>query len=556
MAEERVQKLLDKLPKLESYIQDLDFEVEGICHMPDGQNAKEVHSLSEARMLWESLDLNDVDVLCIYGFTPFLYDLSKEWLRASQSRKLVIIDDRPEAFFLALHQGCENLLDDLQLELHFFESLLEMEPLMKKIAWNHIFLHLHFAALSSLDSEKRSYVKQQFDRISLGVHLVASDYSDRGRLVMENVYFNCSSVGSFRNASALKGCFEKIPAIICGSGPSLDRHQGLLGEMEDRALVFVGGSALGKMKGSPPHFAAAIDKQAPYHLHKLHAVFEAPFFYQNRMSKDNFSLIHTDKFLVGDNGGYPLEQWLCEQLGMDLFPFEGGWNVGTLLIQLAEYFGCDPIILVGMDLSVQEKTASLKVKDLFGRPVYTQRDWLMAAKWIEEFAKRCKARLINATEGGIGFGGVDNVSFETVQKEILKRSYDLWGLCHAQLKQIETRQVHHALMKENIAQIEQSLVSLVDICTDHLDELQDCYSKREFNKSLSLEEKMEKEMAYHTLLDPLWNIWKYFFVRESKKNQKIPHQFQLVLHQTLFFQSTLDMHLSLIEKWKERNLGV
>lgn len=554
MAEEKTQKLLEKLPKLESYIQDLDFEVEGFCHMPDGQTAEAVHLLNEARALWGSLDLTGVDALCIYGFTPLLYDLSKDWLKASQNRRLILIDDRAEAFFLSLHQGNENLLDDPQVELHFFESLLEIEPLMKEVSWNHIFLQLHFAALSSLAHEKRSYVKQQFERISLGVHLVASDYSDRGQLVMENVYFNCSSVGSFCNASALRGCFEKIPAIICGSGPSLEKHQGLLREVEDRVLVFVGGSALGKMKGSVPHFAAAIDKQAPYHLHKLHSVFESPFFYQNRMSKENFSLIHTDKFLVGDNGGYPLEQWLCEQLGMDLSPFEGGWNVGTLLIQLAEYFGCDPIILVGMDLSVRQKKESLEVKDLFGNPVYTQRDWWMAAKWIEEFAKRSRAKLVNATEGGIGFGGVDNVSFETVQKEILKRSYDLWGLCHSQLKQIETRHVHHALVQENIDQIEQSLSALIEICTNHLNELQDSYSKKEFNNSLSLEEKMEKELAYHTLLDPLWNIWKYFFIREAKKNQKIPQHFQLVLHQTLFFKSTLDMHLALIEKWKECNV--
>ena len=554
MVEERIRKLLERLPKLESYLQDLDLEMEGFLHRTQEEEENEESLINGVQSLWNSLDLTDIDVLCVYGFTPLFYEFSKDWLRASQNRRLLFIDERPEAYFLCLHQGSESLLGDPQVVFHFFESPLEIEPLMKKIAWNHVFLQFHFAVLPSISPEKRTDVKQLFERISLGVYLVASDYSDRGKLVMENVYFNCSSIRSFRNASALKGCFEKIPAIICGSGPSLKKHQHLLAEMEDHALVFVGGSALEKMKRTMPHFSAAIDKQAPYHLHKLHTVFASPFFFQNRISKDNFSMIHADKFLVGDNGGYLLEQWLCESLGMDLSTFEGGWNVGTLLIQLAEYFGCDPIIMIGMDLSIYEKNLPIEVKDLFGKVAYTKKDWQMAAKWIEEFAKGCKAKLINATEGGIKFFGVDHISFASVQKQWLKCSYDLWGLCHAHMQQIEIRKIDFALLEKNMEQIEQSLLSLIGICTEHLDELQKSYCRKEFEKIFSLEEKMEKELVYQTLLDPLWTIWKYFFIRQAEDNQKIPYPFQLMLHQTLFFKSTLDMHLDLIGKWKKENV--
>ena len=449
-----------------------------------------------------------------------------------------------------LHQGSENLLEDSQIELHFFESSLELEPLLKEISWNHIFLRLQFAALPSIEKEKAAKARHQFDRISLGVHLVASDYSDRGKLVMENIYFNCSSIGSFRNAQELKGCFGNIPAVICGSGPSLEKHQSLLPELEDRALVFAGGSALGKMNGWVPHFAAAIDKQAPYHQHRLHTLFESPFFFQNRMSKDNFSLIHTDKFLIGDNGGYPLEQWLCEQLGMSLSTFNGGWNVGTLLMQLAEFFGCNPIILVGMDLSVQDQSATVQTHDLFGNPVSTQRDWVMAAKWIEEFARQSKGTILNATEGGLGFEGVENTTFEKVREEILNHSYDLWGLSHFHLQMGETQQVPAAKVLQKMMQIEKSLSNLEELCVSHLQELQKSFSIQDFEKNFYLEEKMEEELAFRTLLEPLWDIWKYFFIREAKKDQQIPYPFQLALHQALFFKSTLDMHLGLIQKWK------
>ncbi len=406
------------------------------------------------------------EILCIQGYSDDLYKQALAW-----------VDDHKRVIFVSEE---ERISEDLRIKICPLESPLQWGALARKIAWSAVFKKMGVVGDARF--------KEELEKCHLAADLILSEASDWWVGAWRNAVKNR---GPYRRGMELGGVFQGVPAVIVGAGPSLEKNGHLLKEFEKRALIFAGGSALNAIDVEP-HFAASIDKEAPYRQFKMHPFSETPFCYQSRMNPDNLALVHGERLLFPDSSS-DLINWLYEEE-----TFDGGWTVGNFLTAVAQHLGCSPIIFVGMDLCYTQGKKYAKIDAEAGELVQvgdylTQRDWLMAAKWTEER----EGNLINATEGGML-----NLPRETLA-EVLKKYSKEWDL---------RKWVHEAIQKLPVRDPAQKPL------------------------------EWEDEVVEQKLLSPLWQIWKPIFEREVE----IDPQQKLELHKTLFFQQVLEEYGSVI----------
>ncbi len=461
--------------------------------------------------LWAGIDPEKYEAFCVYGLSAPFYELARGWLDENQKRRLIFIEEKPEALSQLLqNEDAILLLNDLRVKIFFLESPLQVEPVARKAAWCTVSQETAILLLRS--GGWGAEFKHHLEHYQLGAHLTLSDAADWGVSFMEN----CRSALHLphRDGLSLRGKFAGIPALIMGAGPSMEKWEGAE-EFARKGLIFAGGSAL-NILDAEPHFAASIDKEAPYRQFKMHPYSETPFCFQSRMNRENRALVHGPALLFPD----PAAPWINWINGQEE-GFESGWTVGNFLTSLALFLGCNPILLAGMDLCYggEQKYAHLDAS--FGSGLiqvgsnWTQRDWLMAARWTEELAaKHPETQFLHVTEGSIC-----NLKLDPKAIERLPR-----------LKQDLRKQVHEAIQE----------IPLMD--ASRLEEWEGSLYRCKLNADSF--EHDEEEIVYQLLLKPLWEIWKPLFERELIYDTR---QDKMELNQFLFFQQVLQDHIDEVE---------
>lgn len=269
------------------------------------------------------------------------------------------------------------------------------------------------------------------------------------------------------------------------------QHFDLLRNIQDKALIFAGGSAINALNSADiqPHFGAGIDPNAEQsERYKKNTAFEVPFLYRNRLFHDAFKIVHGPRLYITGSGGYDIARWFEEKFEIATNPegedLDEGFNIANFCIAIAHALGCDPIICVGMDLAftemhvyskgVIEKTAVTKKQilegldldstaimrpDIFGNQVYTLWKWIEESYWISSFAKNNpNMTFINATEGGIGFPGIPNVPLAETIKTYLTRNYDLVSRLHCEIQNNAMPQITADGLVEAEKELRDSLV--------------------------------------------------------------------------------------------------
>jgi hypothetical protein len=458
--------------------------------------------------------LSDADVLCAFGAKESGdFALINKWVSKKAGRRAFLFQEEA-----SLETAVSDLVECLSTE---------NEEDFKRVAWDALFARLSF---HNFDKQKQPRAEELFAKVTqihLGVELLASDYSDMGAQLLSNLFKNAPLLARAKSAGHLRDSFPGTPAVICGAGPSLAKNGHLLHVLKERALLFAGGSALGALSrfGTTPHFAASIDPDSPSRRFAQQNAFEVPFFFQTRTAAPVMALTHNPLFFVADSGGYPVEGWLRQQLGQEEGAFDGGWNVATLSLALAAKMGCNPLILVGMDLCSKtrqvyapgvalagEKRTLIETRDQSGAPVFSQRDWLMAKQWIETFIEENPhIEVINATEGGIGFKGARNVALSLIEMGGMSGLCDLEALVHATCLSLPPISSSETIAQA-LSELKKSFTRCDELCGAALAEREAHYP----NEGISMLHEFElgEEIAAQLHLEPLWQIWKHMIVRK------------------------------------------
>lgn len=456
-------------------------------------------ALKEAEEWFSHLELHDIPLLYIYGVgLGYYYQAAQKWLHKNPSHRLIFIEDN----LAVIHRLFETdlgyqLVHDPQVQLHYFEDFEKSKELFNTLYWNFFLTTLLVSGLTLYLELKENIFNELQHKIHYDASLKNSlliEYLEYGVGFFKNFYPNMLCLEGAYLADDLFGKFQNMPAIICGAGPSLEKNLTLMSQLSNKALIFAGGSALNALNTAniQPHFGAGIDPNAPqYDRLSTNTAFEVPFFYRNRLFHQAFKTIHGPRLFVTGSGGYDISYLFEEGLNINGKPLEEGHNVVNFCLEIAHALGCNPIIFVGMDLAYTgmkayapgvvddnvvdqamitkaenvDQAALLKT-DIYGKPIYTLWKWMAEAEWIGDFAKtNTDVTVINATEGGLGFPGVQNMDLRDVVERYMKEDYDFRGMVHSEIFNGVLPQV----TSQKIMDLMQNLKESLQRCVEDLD---------------------------------------------------------------------------------------
>lgn len=437
----------------------------------DGQKIPLYSSnISEELAQWgDQLNRSSFNILFIYGIgLGYYYAFMKEWLETSPKAFIVFLEDDLEVIRAFLDTELATVfLNDPRARLYYFNPESEDD--------RQTFQHLGMMAVlekrgkSALKSYKElkprlfSECSGKLDYYCNSMSEIINEYIQFSLGFQLNFFENMFELPRAHTATKIFESFKNVPAIICGAGPSLAKNIDLLKQLQDKALIIAGGTAINALNAKQfnPHFGAGIDPN-PFQYTRLIAnqAFETPFFYRTRILNKALKIVHGDHLYVSGTGGHVVSDWFENKLGIESYPVEEGHNVVNLSVSLAKALGCNPIILVGVDLAYSNKenySPGIQVhalhdrksnlftknpdeelitkKDIFGEPVTTLWKWINESVWFGRFAKmNPDITVINATEGGIGFPEVTNMTLKEVADQYLTKSYDFPTLIHRSIQ--------------------------------------------------------------------------------------------------------------------------
>lgn len=276
------------------------------------------------------------------------------------------------------------------------------------------------------------------------------------RLTCRNMAFNLPHYLAQPGVEAFAGAARGYPAILVAAGPSLGRHLEQLAALQERAVIIAVQTVLKLLlsKGIRPHFVTSLD------YHEICAQFFRGI--------DDFSGItlvaepkaHYAVFEAFRGRTAVLRAEFADTLLADAAPRRGtlrsGSTVAHLSFYLAEHLGCDPVILIGQDLSFSDglyyapgmqaeriwqpelgrfNTLEMKqweriirargvlrrVTDVNGRSVYTDEQMYTYAEQFQSDFAETSTRVIHACEGGMRLEGTELLRFADAATQFCTR---------------------------------------------------------------------------------------------------------------------------------------
>lgn len=300
--------------------------------------------------------------------------------------------------------------------------------------------------------------------------------------------------------------FTGVPAIIVSAGPSLERNIHLLREVKEKAVIICAGSSIRAMlhHGVIPHFLMVIDG------HQINAMI------YNDLDLKDVCLVHSLRtyppvvenfrgkrvFMRTDVEGFPDILSPLYQ-GREIGTIASAFSVSCSCLDLAVKMGCNPVVLIGQDLSytgnkryaegqlgshqffVSENHMpkfSMIGKDIYGQDVLTDKPFMEIKFVFERLINHThpgKAEFINATEAGLPILGTSNLKLAEVIGKYCRRELGISGRINASYEE-GLRELQH--LNINIDQFALQLKRLVGEGQDRMAELIDKLQRlRKFN---------------------------------------------------------------------------
>ena len=452
------------------------------------------------------------EALCVYGAeADEASEFFSAWLTEDPTRKLLILNERIP---------------------------------LQKAAWEHLLFELKLTFLPSASKKQKEHGEKLFEEfkfLQMGAEALLADVRDQGKKVVENILCNLPYLNGSYRASSFVNRFKGIPAVICGAGPSLHRHIPLLKNAKEKGVLFAGGSAVKALhdQGIRPHAMAYLDPQPPNHLYSQESLKDLPLFFPLRVAHQVLRTAQGPKVWAADGLSYPVETWLTQQLGIEEMSVEGGWNVITFCISLCALMGCNPIVLVGVDLSLPDGQSYAQGIDhtynneelIETKQGITKKDFLLAADWIAQFAEaHPEISLINVAKEAWKIPGVKTKPLEKILKKFSENEirFDLSEPLHCKAE------VAVQKWKENKTKACKMIASMLTLLEQHFPS-----DPRDSGSYALCEVEFEELPIFQLFLKPMWEVWRNLFEQQTQIDEPYPG-FGATVQKWLFFQEVLN----------------
>jgi hypothetical protein len=289
-----------------------------------------------------------------------------------------------------------------------------------------------------------------------------------------NVANNLGRYATTPPIDLMRDVFKGKPAVLVAAGPSLAKNMHLLKELVGEKPEARGEKSAGGDGGAAPRKAVIIAVQTmlkpllaagiePDFVTSLDYNTVSTRFFENLEESGSGGHVHLvaeakanwnvlDVFSAGGGAAgrgsmSVLQNDFAERLLRGAFPgpmragLKAGATVAHLSFYLAEYLGCDPLIMVGQDLGfvdglyykpgtaihetwgvelgrfntletkeweriARSRAILRKIPDIHGHPMYTEEQFFVYLQQFERDFAASRCRVIDATEGGARKGGV------------------------------------------------------------------------------------------------------------------------------------------------------
>lgn len=403
-----------------------DADVENLCFMVTGlglgyQVAEIERRFSRPIVIVAEDDLALIKTaLCVADLASLMKDRRLAWLTAPDKAQL--------------HERLRPVMTPLMLGLKFVSL-----PYVQR---RHVSF---FTQISALLRDFVAYARLQM------ISLVRN-----ARITCKNILNNLPHYVSRPGVEALANCARGYPAILVAAGPSLARNIDQLGPLRERAVLIAVQTVLKTLlaRDVPPHFVTSLD------YHEISAEF-----FRGVADFGGTILVAEPKVTwhVPDTFRGPvhmLHSSYVDDLLREAAPprahLRAGSTVAHLAFYLAEHLGCDPVILVGQDLSFSEglyyppgmpieriwqpelgrfSTIEMKqwerivrsramlrtVKDIHGRDTYTDDQMYTYAEQFQSDFVATSTRVIHACEGGMRLAGTEIMTLREAAERFCTR---------------------------------------------------------------------------------------------------------------------------------------
>lgn len=552
-----------------------------------------------------NLRVENTKVLYVFGVgLGNYYEVCQDWLRKDPTRFLIFLEDNKEIIYHFLQtENAEKILHDKQVRLQYIDQYAKTEGQgIDGLTTAFLFDPYRFTSLVYYSSKRSKFLNDLTQFFSHSIHskqTKTGEFLTGGGAYFTNYYNNLKFLPDSYFANAMFDKFKNTPAIICGAGPSLEKNIHLLKTLGDKALIIAGGSATNALNSYNvfPHFTAGIDPN-PSQLMRLlsNNAYETPFFYRNRIYTEALGLNSGSKLYMTGAGGYEIHKWIEKKLGMGAIDsVDEGHNIVNFSVSIAKKLGCNPIILCGVDLAYTNNQSYLPgikfhalhnfkksfitknaqdevigFKDVDGNSTTTLWKWVNEASWYSYFAElNPSTKLINATEGGIGFPNIQNMTLTHVASKYLEKTYDFESLIHGE---IQNSPFPHEIQGEDVLKVMKLLrkhlggceVILKNLLEEYFFALRTLMGNAEasiesnLKKIQDLKEKLTQNEFYTYILKRFLevHVWVFekrsaYFIYDLEKDSKQPVKFsklELELDGYKFLKSVLKLNKDILEK--------
>lgn len=460
---------------------------------------------------WEGvIDFTHIDILYLYGLAigSFL-DSAQEWLNQKPERQLVFLEDDLAQFKNFSHKA-PAIINHPQVHLKWIGA--DLDRVLEQCAAEFPAEKIDVVALKNGKRELFRKIRLALFRKSLLWYSVVAE-NVAGHLLHKNIMLNLQKLPHCSYVNAWKDAWKGKPVVICGAGPSLREVAPLLKKMRDQAVVIGCGSALSALAHLKirPHLGIACDpNEREYDCLKNCTFRDLPLLFGSRLCHKVFQLFEGPLGYIRSGSSTPFERYIEEKLGLNEPPLGNdlgreALSVTTLALSLARFWGCNPIILAGVDLAYtdrklyangvlaarmpEDKRAGERVlrrKNQEGKWVSTTTKWVMEQETIDRFAQNHPETVFLNISRGLGFKAIPYAKHIELQSSL----HDDQTLTHLLQKRLPP--ANGPSIKKLFRQMKQSLCRSIELIEQLKEETG--------GKAVLYEVELQEEISYQLLL--------------------------------------------------------
>jgi hypothetical protein len=356
---------------------------------------------------------------------------------------------------------------------------------------------------------------------------------------VENMLDNLKTIIDNPGINLLKNKFAGRPAVVVSTGPSLMKNVHLLKDIGDRAVIIAADSALKPLlqMGHKPHLVTALERE-PEIVQLV-----------DGLSKEEVEGIYLAACPVVYKEVY--EEWPGENVivyrNFDHFKWlkidRGIVNIkssaGNMAFKVAEYLGCNPIILIGQDLAIDGEKTNIDSHVLGGEQQSYLREMRYTVKgniqptiettaslklFLESYeidVAGYQGKCINSTEGGAYINGTQVMPFQEAIDKYIKDPFSPLFRIRDILGRFLPSDQDHQKIVDLIEKTINSFKNIVDLCEkglklydDHLEEIKGFAENPDFEKMNKIMQPLLEIKKQCMAFDP--ENWQGFYAHVAQ----------------------------------------